>query len=223
MISNYDYIFDQLDYRFKDSKLLELALTHRSAGGKNNERLEFLGDSILNFVIASELYERFPNASEGELSRQRAGLVKKETLAKLGVRFDIGSYLRLGSGEMKSGGFRRESILANAIEAIVGAIYLDGGYEQCRESLINWYEDWLSTDISVASRKDPKTQLQEILQAKQMPLPDYNVLSIEGEAHAQTFKVSCTIALLEKPTEGIGHSRRKAEQNAAKTALERLG
>lgn len=219
VIADYDPLYQEIGYRFEDTRLLDLALTHRSAGGKNNERLEFLGDSILNFIIAADLFERYPNATEGELSRQRASFVKKETLAKLGHEFDIGSYLRLGSGEMKSGGFRRESILANALEAIIGAVYLDAGYDVCRDCVVGWFLDMLKSDIEVASQKDPKTQLQETLQAHQHPLPEYNVLSIEGEAHDQLFKVECKVALLDEPTQGEGGSRRKAEQNAALNAL----
>lgn len=223
MISDYDSLYEKIGYRFHDTKLLELALTHRSAGGKNNERLEFLGDGVLNFIVAGELYHHFPDAKEGELSRLRAILVKKETLAALAGDLDFGSYLRLGSGEMKSGGFRRESILANAVEALVGAIYLDSGFSACQTCVNQWYAPRLASNTVMVARKDPKTQLQELLQAKQLPLPEYTVLSVDGEAHAQTFQVECQAKLLNHPTVGMGHSRRKAEQQAALLALREIG
>lgn len=223
MISDYDTFYKKIGYRFCDAKFLDLALTHRSAGGKNNERLEFLGDAVLNFIIAGELYHHFPDVKEGELSRLRAILVKKETLASLASAIDIGSYLRLGSGEMKSGGFRRESILANAIEALVGAIYLDSGFTACQTCVNKWYAPQLMSNTLMVAHKDPKTQLQEILQARQFPLPEYQILSVTGEAHAQTFQVECLAKVLNKPTIGVGLSRRKAEQEAAKLALIHLG
>lgn len=223
MISDYDTLYKKIGYRFCDTKLLDLALTHRSAGGKNNERLEFLGDAVLNFIIAGELYHHFPEAKEGELSRLRAILVKKETLASLASEIGIGSYLRLGSGEMRSGGFRRESILANAIEALVGAIYLDSGFTACQTCVNQWYAPQLMSNTLMVAQKDPKTQLQEILQARQFPLPEYQILSTIGEAHAQTFEVGCLTKILDKPTVGVGASRRKAEQEAARLALLHLG
>lgn len=223
MILNYDTFYEKIGYRFCDTQLLDLALTHRSSGGKNNERLEFLGDAVLNFIIAGELYHHFPGAKEGELSRLRAILVKKETLASLANTIDIGSYLRLGSGEMKNGGFRRESILANAIEALVGAIYLDSGFTDCQTCVNKWYAPQLTSDTLMVAQKDPKTQLQEILQARQLSLPEYRILSVTGGAHAQTFQVECSTKFLEKPTIGLGGSRRKAEQEAAKFALLHLG
>lgn len=219
MILDYDLLYEKIGYRFHDTKLLDLALTHRSAAGKNNERLEFLGDAVLNFIIAGELYHHFPEAKEGELSRLRAILVKKETLASLAAALDIGSYLRLGSGEMKSGGFRRESILGNAIEALVGAIYLDSGFTACQTCISQWYAPQLMSNTLMVAHKDPKTQLQEILQARALPLPEYNILSVGGEAHAQIFQVECQTKILDQPTIGVGNSRRKAEQEAAKLAL----
>lgn len=213
----------QLDYRFKDEVLLQLALTHRSHGGNNNERLEFLGDSILNFIISEDLYTRFPQAREGQLSRLRARLVKGMTLAEIAREFGLGDHLRLGSGELKSGGFRRESILADALESVIGAIYLDGGFEVCRERVLHWYEGRLGALSLKDTLKDPKTKLQEFLQSRQLALPRYEVVAIEGEAHAQTFHVRCFVESLSEATTGIGSSRRLAEQQAARLALIELG
>lgn len=212
-----------LGHTFSDPDLLQLALTHRSMGGRNNERLEFLGDSIVNFVIAQALYEQFPKAKEGQLSRMRASLVKGVTLAQIGREFALGEVLRLGSGELKSGGFRRESILADAVEAIIGAIYLDAGMEQCHRRVRAWFESRLAAlTLADQSSKDPKTQLQEYLQARQKPLPQYEVVAITGEAHDQHFSVVCTVESLDQPTHGEGSSRRGAEQQAARHALTRL-
>ena len=191
-------------------------------GSKNNERLEFLGDSILSFVITSELYQRFQEASEGELSRYRASLVKGETLAAIARNFNLGDHIHLGPGELKSGGFRRDSILANALEAIIGAIYLDGGLEMAAKFILSIFEERLDAISTAASFKDPKTQLQEFLQSRKLPLPEYTVLTIEGHAHDQSFKVACRVAELDDATKGEGSSRRKAEQAAAKKALQLL-
>nr|WP_245558722.1 ribonuclease III [Kushneria aurantia] len=209
----------RIGHRFHDRARLELALTHRSYGGANNERLEFLGDSIVNFVVGEALYERFPQAREGQLSRLRARLVKGETLAELGREFELGQYLRLGSGEMKSGGHRRDSILADAMEAIIGAIYLDSDMETVRRCVRHWYSQRLTALNLEDTQKDPKTRLQEFLQSRQIALPRYDVLDIEGEAHAQQFTVSCHVELLDEPTLGVGTSRRYAEQQAAERAL----
>lgn len=209
----------RLGHQFSDPSLFELALTHRSCGKRNNERLEFLGDSILNFVIADALYARFPSAREGQMSRLRARLVKGETLAEIARELEIGDYLRLGSGELKSGGFRRDSILADAVEAIIGAIYLDTDLEGARGFILAWYAQRLeSLDLNVAL-KDSKTRLQEYLQSRRQGLPKYELLSVEGEAHAQTFHIRCEVGPLSEPTEGVGNSRRQAEQEAAKAAL----
>lgn len=208
-----------LAYQFRDEALLNGALTHRSVGDANNERLEFLGDAILNFVIASNLYSRFPKASEGELSRLRALLVKGETLAQVGRDLLLGEYLRLGAGELKSGGFRRDSILADAVEAILGAVYLDGGFDQCKDLIGRLFAvriDGLDLDKAI---KDPKTKLQEYLQSRKIPLPEYEVVEITGEAHDQKFFVACKIEGVENPLHGSGASRRKAEQQAAVEAL----
>jgi len=212
----------RLGYQFTQATLLEDALTHRSAGSRNNERLEFLGDSILNFTIAAELYQRFNQADEGELSRLRASLVNAQALATLSRGLDIGECLTLGSGELKSGGFRRESILADALEAVFGAVYLDGGFEACRNLILRLYHDTLTGLPAVADLKDPKTQLQEFLQSRKRPLPSYQVIDVRGEAHAQTFIVECQAEGLPTPARGQGSSRRKAEQEAAGIALRLL-
>jgi ribonuclease-3 len=211
-----------LGYTFKNEGLLRDALTHRSAGPSNNERLEFLGDSILSFVITDELYRRFPVCDEGELSRFRARLVKGETLATTARLYHVGDYLRLGPGELKSGGFDRDSILANAIEAIIGAIFLDSGLDAARRFILDTLKDQIDVIATAGSAKDPKTQLQEIMQGRRLPLPEYSVVTVAGEAHAQTFTVSCRVHGCAEPTIGVGGSRRKAEQDAAQKALESL-
>lgn len=213
----------QLGYTFQDQALLTLALTHRSFAGRNNERLEFLGDAILNFVAGEALYQRFPQAREGQLSRLRARLVKGETLAILARGFELGEYLRLGSGELKSGGFRRESILADALEALIGAIYLDAGMDMARERVVAWLTQELDSLTLVDTNKDPKTRLQEFLQSRAVELPRYEVVDIQGEPHCRTFFVQCEIALLTDKTQGQGASRRIAEQVAAAAALVALG
>lgn len=213
----------QLGHTFQDQGLMTLALTHRSFAGRNNERLEFLGDAILNFVAGEALYERFPQAREGQLSRLRARLVKGETLALLARGFELGEYLRLGSGELKSGGFRRESILADALEALIGAIYLDAGMERARERVLAWLHNELEGLTLVDTNKDPKTRLQEFLQSRACELPRYEVVDIQGEPHCRTFFVECEIALLNDKTRGRGASRRIAEQVAAAAALVALG
>ena len=212
----------RLGYQFTQATLLEDALTHRSAGSQNNERLEFLGDAILNFTIAAELYRRFPQADEGELSRLRASLVNEPALAILSRGLALGECLTLGSGELKSGGFRRESILADALEAVFGAVYLDGGFDACRDLILRLYWNTLTDLPAVADLKDPKTQLQEFLQSRKRPLPSYQVIEVSGDAHAQTFIVECVAEGLPSPTRGHGSSRRKAEQEAASNALRLL-
>jgi ribonuclease-3 len=207
-----------LGYEFNQPRLLENALTHRSANGRSNERLEFLGDSVLNFVIAEELYNSNPQASEGELSRLRASLVKGEALAEIAAGLNLGDYLRLGPGELKSGGSRRASILADTLEAIFGALYLDGGFQACRNRILCLYRERLAELPPVGDLKDPKTRLQEYLQARQQALPVYSVLNVAGEAHAQHFTVECSTERVR--TVAIGTSRRRAEQEAARKALE---
>lgn len=211
-----------IGYRFDEPALLEVALTHRSAGGENNERLEFLGDAILAFVISVDLFRRFPQADEGTMSRLRASLVKRESLARIARALQLGEFLRLGSGEMKSGGHRRESILADALEAVIGAVYLDGGIDAGRGLVLRLFEQQLEGLSPDSARKDPKTRLQEFLQARRRALPVYHVHSVTGEAHQQTFAVACEVDGLDEPVEGVGSSRRKAEQTAAEEALRRL-
>ncbi|MEZ8387352.1 ribonuclease III, partial [Vibrio splendidus] len=217
-----DKLERKIGYQFNDADLIHLALTHRSAAGKHNERLEFLGDSILSFVIADDLYHRFPKVNEGDMSRMRATLVRGHTLAELGREFELGDYLKLGPGELKSGGFRRDSILADAVEAIIGAVYLDSDTEVVRRIILSWYQSRLESIQPGVSQKDPKTRLQEFLQGRRNPLPVYTVTNIKGEAHNQEFTVECEVAGVDKPVIGKGTSRRKAEQAAAETALEQL-
>ncbi len=213
----------QLGYTFKDPVLLKTAVTHRSYGAGNNERLEFLGDSILNFTIAEALFKKFPEAPEGDLSRLRALLVKGETLADLARHLGLGQYLRLGEGELKSGGSERSSILADAVEAIIGAIYLDSGFEVAQGCVLSWFSSRLNGISLAAYDKDPKTELQEWLQARKQPLPKYEVVKIDGEAHRQQFTVSCTVSLVQDPAIATAGSRRGAEKEAATLMLNRLG
>ncbi len=220
MIASVEHLYVSLGYHFQQATLLDEALTHRSASAQNNERLEFLGDALLNLVIAEYLFEHYPKASEGELSRLRASLVKGETLADVARRLSLGNWLRLGSGELKSGGFRRESILSDTMEAIFGAVYLDAGLNGCRDLILRLYRDLLTQLASARELKDAKTRLQEYLQARQQPLPVYNVLEIRGEPHAQNFTVEC-LAVIGR-TVAEGSSRRKAEQEAARRLLEQL-
>jgi len=211
-----------LGYSFRDRGLLEQALTHRSCGARNNERLEFLGDAVLNQVVAESLFRQFPEAREGELSRMRAALVRGETLAAVARELDLGDHVRLGSGEMKSGGHRRDSILADCVEAVVGAMLLDGGIDVCRDRLLNWFSERLERRSPELSGKDPKTSLQEFLQRRGMQLPDYRLLAVEGKPHCRRFTVACAIPELSLFLEGGGSSRRKAEQAAARAALEAI-
>jgi ribonuclease III len=212
----------QLGYLFHNPALLAQALTHRSFSGNNNERLEFLGDGALNFIIANQLYLRFAKLPEGDLSRLRAQLVKEATLAEIAFSLNLGDALKLGEGELKSAGWRRPSILADALEAIVGAVYIDGGYHAAETLVLKLFEEKLSHIDPKVIDKDAKSQLQEYLQGRKHDLPDYTVLSIEGEAHAQTFKIQCVIAKLNIITVGEGTSRRIAEQSAAQLALEAI-
>lgn len=213
----------KIGYTFNDTALLTLALTHRSFSGRNNERLEFLGDAILNFAAGEALFQRFPQAKEGQLSRLRSRLVKGETLAVLARGFGLGEYLRLGSGELKSGGFRRDSILADTTEAIIGAIYLDSNMDVARERVLAWLEGQFSELTLVDTNKDPKTRLQEFLQSRGADLPLYDVIDIQGEPHCRSFSVQCQVNLLNEKTQGQGASRRIAEQVAASKALILLG
>lgn len=218
-----DRLERRLGHHFKDRDLLLVALTHRSFAGRNNERLEFLGDAILNFIAGEALFDLFPQAREGQLSRLRARLVKGQTLAVLARGFELGDYLRLGSGELKSGGFRRESILADALEALIGAIYLDAGMDVARERVLAWLDSELQGLTLVDTNKDPKTRLQEFLQSRGAQLPHYEVVDIQGEPHCRIFYVECQVALMNERTQGQGPSRRIAEQVAAAAALVALG
>lgn len=209
-----------IGYEFADQSLLTRALTHRSKGASNNERLEFLGDSYLGFVVADLLFEAFPDAPEGVLTRFRATLVNQGSLAGLARELKLGDYLLLGPGELKSGGFDRDSILSDAFESIVGAIYRDGGVHPAREFLTNLYRPIISNlDVNVEA-KDPKTRLQEVLAARGRPVPRYDVSEITGPPHDRRFTVNCFVKDLEEPFEGYGRSRRQAEQVAAALALE---
>lgn len=211
-----------LGYEYQDISLLKKALTHRSMGAKNNERLEFLGDSLVNFMIADALYHQFTQISEGDLSRIRAFLVKGETLAKIGKEYQLSDYLMLGPGELKSGGFRRESIIADSVEAIIASVYEDGGLEACRAFVDRIYKKRLEELDPSRVGKDPKTRLQELLQSDREELPEYTVMTVDGPAHAQEFTVSCYVAKLNRKFEASASSRRKAEQLAAEQALEVL-
>lgn len=209
----------KINYEFRDPSYLKIALTHRSKGGEHNERLEFLGDAVVNFVIAEILFQQFPRATEGELSRWRASLVNRDALAELAKEFDLGPYLLLGPGELRSGGSERQSILSCAMEAIIGAVYMDGGFDVVKERIMAWYEPMLQSLSSAASHKDPKTLLQEYLQSRRLALPIYAVEAIQGEAHQQLFTVSCQVDGIEEKTLGKGTSRRRAEQDAAQAML----
>jgi ribonuclease-3 len=212
-----------LGYEFKDQDLLELALTHRSAGKEHNERLEFLGDAILDMVIADMLYHSYPAATEGELSRMRANLVNGDTLAALANALQLGQSLKLGAGERKSGGKRRASILSNAVEALIAAIFLEGGLPAVRPVVERLYREKLAAREIGRPNKDSKTRLQELMQSRGLPLPNYRVEEITGEAHDQTFIVACEVEPLDQPGVGRGRSKRMAEQDAAEQVLNALG
>lgn len=211
-----------LDYTFVRAELLLQALTHRSYGALNNERLEFLGDSVLNCSVARALYDAFPDLPEGSLSRLRANLVRQETLADIAVSLRLGDVLRLGEGELKSGGFRRPSILADALESLFGAIFLDAGFDQAQRVVRGLFDPLVAKIDPKASGKDAKTQLQEVLQSRRLPLPDYQLVETQGDAHDQSFIVECILAKPALSTRGVGKSRRAAEQEAARLACDAL-
>jgi ribonuclease-3 len=213
---------DKIGYRFQKVELLQEALTHRSAGPGHNERLEFLGDAVLNLFIAADLFDRFPESDEGRLTRLRAALVKRETLAQIARQLELGDFLKLGEGELKSGGGRRDSILANTLEAIIGAVYLDAGFATCIKALHQLYDAMIAAQDPDAIDKDPKTRLQEYLQARRLPLPSYRLKTAEGESHQQQFIVECETAVLPGVWQGRGSSRRAAEQAAAEQILNHL-
>lgn len=210
-------------HRFGDPALLAQALTHRSAGAPHNERLEFLGDALVGLIVAEALYARWPKADEGALTRARAELVRESALAQLARELDLGSRLTLGPGEMKSGGHRRDSILSDALEALVAAIYLDAGFEACRSAVLPWFERSIAELPVGKVGKDPKTRLQEWLQARQRPLPVYELLSESGDEHAKQFRMRCRLADPALAAEGEGGSRRAAEQQAAEAVLALIG
>ena len=211
-------------YQFRRGELLEQALTHRSySRSLNNERLEFLGDSILNLIISNHIYRRFDKASEGKLSRVRASLVKQDSLARVARGIGLGDYIHLGGGELKSGGFRRASILSDALEALIAAIYLDSDYAQAEKAVLRLFHDQLQAVDVAGSLKDPKTQLQEYLQGQQKDLPSYRVRQTSGKSHEQVFSVTCEVGELDLQSEGSGSSRKKAEQQAARKILDKLG
>lgn len=209
--------------RLHSDQLLNQALSHRSVGQRNNERLEFLGDAVLGYVVSEALYQRFPDADEGQLSRLRVSLVKGSALARLADELDLGEQLRLGAGELHGGGRRRASILADTLEAVLGAIVLDLGIEACREALFRIFDSRLSSLRLDQARKDPKTRLQEYLQGRQRPLPQYELLEAAGEEHAREFTVTCRLDDALAQAQGVGSSRRAAEQAAAAAVLTQLG
>ena len=222
LVNPYIRLYKRLGYTFADEAKIVEALTHRSASKQHNERLEFLGDAILGMVIAKALYQRFPQQPEGKLTRMRSSLVKGDTLAEVAREFELGELLLLGPGELKSGGFRRDSILADAVESIIGAIYLEAGMTTCESLILDWFACRLKALNPEAVSKDDKTRLQEYLQSNKHPLPLYEVTEIKGKSHDQTFYVECNVEGLKKAVVGSGNSRRRAEQKAAKQAFEKL-
>ena len=228
MKKNVTELYNKIGYTFTDQALLEQAMTHRSHKGQHNERLEFLGDAIIDHVVSHWLFKKYVKSDEGTLTKKRAALsrmrstlVRGQTLAEFGLEFGLGDYLRLGPGELKSGGFRRESTLADAVEAIIGAVFLDSNIEQCGELILSWYESRLDAISPGLNQKDPKTLLQEYLQARKLSLPGYTVIDTKGQAHNQTFTVECIVEGMDSII-SVGSSRRKAEQKAAEKALKIL-
>lgn len=215
-------IEQSIGYVFRQSALLKLALTHRSYAGQHNERLEFLGDGLLNCVVAHLLYQHFADQPEGTLSRLRATLVCQDSLHDIAVRLDIGTFLLLGEGEIKSGGRQRPSILADALESIFGAIFLDSGFDSCHQTITRLFQPIIAGIDPVHAGKDAKTLLQEYLQGRRLPLPDYQLASTSGQAHAQVFHVDCVIPALAIKSHGTGNSRRAAEQAAARMAWQQI-
>jgi ribonuclease-3 len=208
-----------IQYQFSDDVLLQTALTHRSASSRNNERLEYLGDAILGAIISDELYGRFPNLNEGQLSRLRSSLVKKESLAQVARGLELGDYLLLGSGELRSGGQSRDSIIADALEALLAAVYLDGGYIAAQKVILRLFNPRIAVLSPEAEQKDPKSRLQEHLQAQHLSLPDYSIVEVTGDPHDQLFVVKCVVVDISQESIGRGSSRQKAEQDAAAILL----
>lgn len=219
MNQNLDLLVQKLGYIFQHSELLIQAVTHASAGGDHNERLEFLGDALLGYIIAEMLYQRFPQANEGELTRLRSNLVRRDTLTRLARNLEMGKYLILGNGEIKTGGSRRDSILANSIEALIAAVYLDGGLIHCRELVARLFQSLITDIYPTEQIKDPKSRLQEYLQARHLALPVYTILSTTGADHEHIFRVQCSLEIIPEPILGNGSTRRRAEQDAAEQAL----
>ena len=219
---NHTHLTKQLGYTFKSEAYLKQALTHRSAGTSHNERLEYLGDSVLNFVISNDLFKRYPELTEGELSRLRAHLVKGETLASIASELALGDMLYLGAGEIKNKGAERKSTLADALEAIFGAVFLDAGFEACEDVILRVFQTHLKQHTPETNTKDPKTALQEYMQAQKMPLPTYTLTHAKGEDHNKLFYISCTASSLNLSEKGVSKTRRSAEQIAALALLEKL-
>ena len=215
-------IYQIIEYEFKDEVLLKRALTHSSMGKESYERLEFLGDAVLGLIVAESLYKKFPQEKEGRLSRMRAALVNRDALAKVSLLTKLNQFVVLGEGERKAGGSERPSILADAIEAIIGAIYLDGGIEVCRAFINKWFGKEINKVHDLPTVKDPKSTLQEWAQKQKLPLPDYEVVATAGKAHNQVFRVSCKVRGHDGETHGEARSRKKAEQEAAKNYLDKL-
>lgn len=222
-LAKLEQLSKKLGYQFNDISVLQHALTHRSMGAINNERLEFLGDSLVNFMIADVLFHQFNRLPEGDMSRVRAHLVKGDTLAVIGREYGLSDYLVLGPGELKSGGYRRDSIIADSVEAIIASVYEDGGLDACRQLVSRFYQKRLQVLDPKKVGKDPKTRLQEYLQSQNEDLPQYSIISVNGAAHDQEFTVSCYVGKLNSKFEAIATNRRKAEQKAAEIALEALG
>ncbi len=211
-----------IGYYFKNNNLLCLALTHKSANSQHNERLEFLGDSILSYIITKKIYECFPVLDEGEMSRIRSTLVRGDTLVKMAKKLKLGEFILLGTGELKNGGYYRESILANTIEALIGSIFLDSNIKTVEKIVLYWYKDRFNNISTIEKQKDPKTSLQEYLQERNLPLPEYLVVKVCGKIHSPQFLIHCLIKNFKSPIVGSGYSIRKAEQDAAKEALKIL-
>lgn len=222
MASNVRQLQERLQYQFRDPELLSLALSHRSCGSRNNERLEFLGDSILGVTVTDFLYQQFPLAREGDLSRMRSQIVRAESLAQVAKKLQLGPELSLGSGEMKSGGQRRDSILGDTVEALIGAVYLDSDMQSASACVTNWFADLLAAASDAQPVKDAKTALQEWLQQRSKPVPQYELVNTGGEAHSRLFTVSCKIDQVDKTVSATASSRRKAEQLVAEQLLSEL-
>lgn len=222
MIQDTEKLIKKLNLPIRNSALVRRALTHRSAESEHNERLEFLGDAVLGFVVAEYLYTRFREADEGILSRLRATLVNQTSLAQIARKLNLGEYLILGSGELKSGGYRRDSILSDALEALIGAVLIDLGMEICRQWILSLFDEQILGLSLNDWKKDPKTRLQELMQSRGLELPVYTLKSVVGQPHEQSFVVQCHIPLINEPSEGLGSSRKKAEQQAAERTLTRV-